>query len=332
MTTCSPTFDQKLSTPSSVRETLIWEVQRGLGMRPRSLAPWMFYDGRGSSIFERITQLPEYYPSRTERSILANCCDAIIEVASPDRTDALRLVELGAGTASKTSILIDSAARLQSEVLYVPIDVSADALDVGRETIASSHPEIGVSPIVANYVTNMPQFDSFDGRTLGLYIGSSIGNFAPEEAQAILRNLRGRLQSGDALLLGVDMVKDEETLVTAYDDKHGVTAEFNINILRRLNRELGANFNLSSFRHRALWNGQRSRIEMHLESRCSQRVRIPAAHVDVHFAKNETIHTENSYKFTSDSIRILLCAAGFELEQTWADKRGWYSVALARIQ
>jgi L-histidine N-alpha-methyltransferase len=332
MTTCTSASDLKLPTSSNNRDMLIWEVQRGLGTRPRSLAPWMFYDPRGSRIFERITQLSEYYPTRTERSILANHCDAIIEAACRDQSDALRLVELGAGTASKTAILLNAAARLRGEVLYVPVDVSPDALDVGRETIASSFPEVSVLPIVANYVTDMPQLDSFDGKTLGLYIGSSIGNFAPEEAQAILRNLRARLKSGDALLLGVDMVKDEQALVAAYDDKHGVTAEFNLNVLRRLNRELGANFNLASFRHRAFWNSQHSRIEMHLESTCDQHVRVAAAHVDIHFAKSETVHTENSYKFTGDTIRILLGAAGFELEQTWTDKRGWYSVTLARFR
>ena len=163
-------------------------------------------------------------------------------------------MELGAGTASKTTILLDAAARLQSEVLYAPVDVSSDALDVACETIATSLPEVCVSPIVANYVTHPPQLESFNGTTLGLYIGSSIGNFTPEEARTILRNLRGQLQSGDALLLGVDMVKDEPTLVAAYDDRDGVTAEFNLNMLHRLNRELDADFDLARFRHRALWN------------------------------------------------------------------------------
>jgi dimethylhistidine N-methyltransferase len=244
----------------------------------------------------------------------------------------MRLVELGAGTASKTAVLLDAAARLQSEVLYVPVDVSADALDVARETIATSLPEVYVSPIVANYVTHPPQLESFDGTTLGLYIGSSIGNFAPEEARTILCNLSGQLQAGDALLLGVDMVKDEPTLVAAYDDRDGVTAEFNLNMLHRLNRELGADFAPARFRHRVLWSPVQSRIEMHLESTCDQHVRIAAAHLDVYFAKGERIHTENSYKFTDDTIRVLLKDAGFEAEHTWTDERGWYSVALARIR
>ncbi len=241
-------------------------------------------------------------------------------------------MELGAGTASKTTILLDAAARLQSEVLYAPVDVSSDALDVACDTIGTSLPEVCISPIVANYVTDPPQLESFSGTTLGLYIGSSIGNFAPEEARTILRNLRGQLQSGDALLLGVDMVKDEPTLVAAYDDSDGVTAEFNLNMLHRLNRELGADFDLARFRHRALWNPVESRVEMHLESTRDQYVRIAAANLDVFFAKGERIHTENSYKFTDASIRILLGDAGFDVEQTWTDKRGWYSVTLARTR
>jgi L-histidine N-alpha-methyltransferase len=241
-------------------------------------------------------------------------------------------VELGAGTASKTTLLLDAAARLQSEVQYAPVDVSSDALDVACEAITAALPQVCLSPIVANYVTHPPQLESFNGTTLGLYIGSSIGNFTPREARTILRNLRGQLQSGDALLLGVDMVKDEPTLVAAYDDRAGVTAEFNLNMLHRLNRELDADFDTASFRHRALWKSAQPRIEMHLESTRDQRVRIAAANLEVCFAKGERIHTENSYKFTDATIRILLRDAGFEFEQTWTDERGWFSVTLARVQ
>jgi L-histidine N-alpha-methyltransferase len=332
MTTYYPiALDLEPQCSPDTREMLISEVRRGLLMRPRSLAPWMFYDARGSCIFERITELPEYYPTRTERDILASCSDAIIAAACPDKPGSVRVVELGAGTASKSTILLDAAVRLQSEVLYAPVDVSSDALDVACETIAASLPEVCVSPIVANYVTNPPQLESFSGTTLGLYIGSSIGNFAPEEARTILRDLAGQLQSGDALLLGVDMVKDEPTLVAAYDDRDGVTAEFNLNMLHRLNRELDADFDPETFRHRALWNAPQSRIEMHLESTRAQRVRIPAAQLDVYFKEGERIHTENSHKFTDATIRALLRDGGFDVEQIWTDERGWYSVTLARI-
>jgi L-histidine Nalpha-methyltransferase len=332
MTTYSIALDLERPSSFNTRAMLIWEVQRGLLGRPRSLPPWMFYDARGSRIFEHITQLPEYYPTRTERSILASYCDEIIAAACPDRSEAVRLVELGAGTASKTTLLLDAAARLQTEVLYAPVDVSSDALDVACETIAASLPEVCISPIVANYVTHPPHLESFDGATLGLYIGSSIGNFTPEEARRILRNLRSQLQSGDALLLGVDMVKDEPTLVAAYDDRDGVTAEFNLNMLHRLNRELDADFDPASFRHRVLWNRAHSRMEMHLESTRDQRVRIAPAQLDVYFEAGERIHTENSYKFTDATIRTLLRDGGFEFEQTWTDEREWFSVTLARVR
>jgi L-histidine Nalpha-methyltransferase len=332
MTSYPIALDLERTSSFDTRDMLIREVQRGLRRRPRSLAPWMFYDARGSRIFEHITQLPEYYPTRTERNILASCCDAIIVAACPEKSEAVRLVELGAGTAAKTTILLDAAGRLRGEVLYAPVDVSSDALDVACETIATALPEVFISPIVANYVTHPPQLDSFDGTTLALYIGSSIGNFTPEEARTILRNLRSQLQAGDALLLGVDMVKDEPTLVAAYDDRDGVTAEFNLNMLHRLNRELEANFDPARFRHRALWNPAQLRIEMHLESTRDQHVRIAAADLEIYIAKNESIHTENSYKFTDESIRILLRDGGFEVEQMWTDEREWYSVTLARIR
>jgi dimethylhistidine N-methyltransferase len=228
--------------------------------------------------------------------------------------------------------LLGAAARLQGDVLYTPVDVSSDALDVACETITTTLPGVCVSPIVANYVTHPLTLKSFDGTTLGLYVGSSIGNFTPKEARKILRSLGRQLRAGDALLLGVDMVKDEPTLLAAYDDREGVTAEFNLNMLHRLNRELEADFEPTKFRHRVLWNRVQSRIEMHLESTCNQRVRIASAGLDLHFARCERIHTENSYKFTEWSLYDLLKVSGFEVERTWTDERGWYSVTLARIR
>jgi L-histidine Nalpha-methyltransferase len=189
-----------------------------------------------------------------------------------------------------------------------------------------------MQPIVRNYVTHPLQLEPFDGTTLALYIGTSIGNFSPEEARLILRNLRVQLQAGDALLLGTDMVKDEPTLLAAYDDSDGITAAFNLNILRRLNRELGANFDTGRFRHRVLWNSIESRIEMHLESTREQEVRIEEVDLDLHFMPCETIHTENSYKFTNRGIRSLLNESGFEMREAWKDGRGWYALTLACLR
>jgi dimethylhistidine N-methyltransferase len=248
----------------------------------------------------------------------------------------LRLLELGAGTATKTGILLEAATRLRNEITYIPVDVSSDALDEACDSIGCLLPDVQLEPMVANYVTHPPKLERFHGTkhgtTLAIYIGSSIGNFAPEDARTILRNLRSELRTGDALLLGTDMVKDEATLVRAYDDSEGVTAEFNLNILHRLNRELGANFDTDCFRHRARWNRMESRMEMHLESTRNQCVNIPAAQLSVQFAAFETIHTESSYKFTRKTLCTLLDDAGFTIEQSWTDPRQWYALTLAGLQ
>ncbi len=332
ITTESLTFEAKGLCPLGTREALIDEVWSGLRERPRSLVPWMLYDSEGSRLFECITTLPEYYPTRTERDILANYADAIIAATGSDYSRPLRLLELGAGTAAKTGILLNAAARLRDEVIYLPVDVSPDALDAACDSIGRFFPGVQLQPIVANYVTEPPKLCGFDGTTIAIYIGSSIGNFSPAEARDILRNLRSELRAGDALLLGTDMVKDEATLVRAYDDRAGVTAAFNLNILHRLNRELGANFDVGCFRHRALWNRVESRIEMHLESTRDQWVEIPAAELSLHLAAFETIHTENSYKFTRHTLGALLDDAGFTIAQTWADPRQWYSLTLAGVR
>ena len=313
-------------------EALTCEVRRGLIARPRSLSPWMFYDAEGSRLFERITTLPEYYPTRTERAILAGKADAIVARAHKERSLPLRLVELGAGTASKSCILLEAALRLSEDVTYVPVDVCSNALELACENVECALPEVRVQPIVRNYVTHPLQLEPFDGTTLALYIGTSIGNFSPEEAGLILRNLRAQLQAGDALLLGTDMVKDEATLLAAYDDSDGITAAFNMNILHRLNRELGADFDAARFRHRVLWNSIESRIEMHLESTREQDVSIEDADLDLHFMPRETIHTENSYKFTDGGIRSLLEEAGFEIRGAWKDSRDWYTLTLACLR
>lgn len=314
------------------RSALIHEVRRGLLGIPRSLPPWMLYDAHGSRLFERITTVPEYYPARLERNIFEEFSDAIITAARAGRPEPLRVVELGAGSASKTGILLDAIVRRQGEVLYKPVDISPDALDVACGAIARAWPEVSVVPTVANYVTSPPRIEPASGPTLAMYIGSSIGNFSPGEARLILRNLASQLKAGDALLLGTDLVKDEASLVAAYDDAEGVTASFNLNILRRLNRELGANFDSANFRHCAIWNCLETRIEMHLESIRDQRVCIPHARLDLHFGKYDTIHTESSYKFTHEAIRNLLEDAGFDLEQAWMDPQGWYAVTLARAR
>jgi len=312
-----------------VQSELIREALVGLSSRPRSLKPWMFYDELGSQLFERITKLPEYYPARTERSLLESHADAIVAAAS-DGSQPLRIVELGAGSASKTCLLLAAAARRRVDVVYMPLDVSTDALDMACENVKSAFPRVLIEPLVVNYVNTPPQFEQFDGSTLALYLGSSIGNFTPNESQTILRNLGSQLGRKDSILLGTDLVKDESTLLKAYDDNEGVTASFNLNILNRLNNELDADFDLTRFRHSARWNSMESRVEMHLKSTCCQTVRVPAAGIELDFSNGETIHTESSYKFTEETLSSLLSESEFQIENTWKDQRGWYALTLSR--
>lgn len=325
-----PLLEEDLAA-EKLRCAVIKEVQRGLIPQPRSLAPWLFYDEKGSKLFERITYLPEYYLTRTERAIFSGYADGIIAAAKANSDKPLRLVELGAGTASKTGILLDAAVNAQGVTEYIPVDVSETALQDACESIEGSLADVVVKPVVANYVHDPIRLEPHDGPTLALYIGSSIGNFTPTEQRTILRNLRAELKPGDTLLLGADLVKDEATLLAAYDDANGVTEAFNLNVLRRINRELGANFDLACFKHVALWNRLESRIEMHLECTSPQRVRIPGAKLDVPLAKGERIHTENSYKFTPEMIRSLLADAGMHMEEIWMDERAWFAVTLGRV-
>ncbi len=321
----------------SVLEAVAYEAASGLAASPKTLAPWLFYDEAGSALFERITRLPEYYLTRTERAIFAAHADEIMELAAGG--GCMTMAELGAGTATKTGILLRAAVRRQSHVMYQPIDVSESCLIEARATIEAKIPGVTVVPQLANYITQpIAIARPPHARILALYIGSSIGNFSPAQAREILSNLRGQLVSGDGLLLGTDLApgpyKDEATLVAAYDDAEGVTATFNLNMLARLKRDLGADFDTAHFAHRAVWNASESRIEMHLESLMAQQVSIPsnAGFPALHlaFAEGETIHTENSYKFTRASVEALLRDAGFEIAKSFEDARGLFAVTLAR--
>jgi dimethylhistidine N-methyltransferase len=318
-----------IEATDALREAVLTEAIAGLSSVPKTVPPWLFYDEAGSALFEKITELPEYYLTRAERSIFAERADEIISSAGHPVT----IAELGSGTASKTGLLLAAAARRQPKVLYQPIDVSSSALEQAASTLADAIPGVVVRPQIANYITNGYIIERPDDDCiLALYIGSSIGNFGPEEARAILRKLRKQMKkTGDAILLGVDLApncnKTVEQLVAAYDDAAGVTAAFNKNILARLNREVGADFNLDAFRHRAYWNPQDSRIEMHLQSVGAQTVTIDSERID--FAPGESIHTENSYKFTERGLVELLHDSGYSSPQWFEDAEHRFAVALA---
>ncbi|MGH9580326.1 MAG: L-histidine N(alpha)-methyltransferase [Terriglobales bacterium] len=302
------------------------EVLQGLSSDPKWLCPKLFYDAQGSAMFEEITALPEYYLTRTEQQILEDHAGEMLAQAGK----GLSLVELGAGSARKTSVLIRALFQQQSGVLYYPIDVSPAALHAASGRLRESFPGLALRPIVADYSRDMAALRQVPGRKLVLYIGSSIGNFEPDQATLLLARLRARLGAGDALLLGVDLRKDPSVLLPAYDDAQGVTACFNKNILARINRELGGEFDLELFRHVALWNSEMSRMEIYLESLVRQEVRIRLLARKFCFAAGERLHTENSYKYTDESARRLLESGGFLLERTWKDAREWFAVHLAR--
>ena len=316
-------------------------VREGLSRRQKSLPAWLFYDDDGSRLFDQITELPEYYLTRTERGIFAARADEIIARASLGECEGepparLRITELGAGSADKTRLLLAAAARRQGTVLYEPIDVCGAALDDAQARIQREIPGVEVAPVVMDYVQGLNQGFGLESaepgeRRMVLYIGSSIGNFEPARAEELLQGVRAALEPGDTLLLGVDLRKEEATLLAAYDDAAGVTARFNLNMLARLNRELGADFDLEAFAHRAVWNPAESRIEMHLESLTGQTVSIASLDLEVDFAAGERIHTENSYKYAPGQAEDLLAAAGFVPESTWTDERGWFAVCLARV-
>jgi dimethylhistidine N-methyltransferase len=312
-----------------VNEQVSAAVQRGLSSHPKTLPPWLLYDERGSGLFEQITDLPEYYLTRTERQILTAHAAAMIHAAADGKR--LRIAELGAGSADKTRLLLAAAVQRQGAVLYEPVDVSASALEAARQRIEREIQGVRVAPRVEDYTIDFA-LDPPDPneRRLVLYIGSSIGNFEPVEALHILQGVRAELKPGDGLLLGVDLVKDPSLLLAAYDDAAGVTAAFNLNLLLRLNRQLDANFDLGAFAHQAVWNETHSRMEMHLKSRLRQTVRLGALNLDVEFAEGETIHSENSYKYQPGEIKALLAVAGFEQAQSWTDAQGWFEVVFGR--
>lgn len=316
----------------------------GLSACRKSLPAWLFYDEGGSQLFEQITQLPEYYVTRTERRILAEHAAEIVDEAAEPRGELMRLktparqrmrlriAELGAGSADKTRLLLKAAAGRQGTLIYEPIDVSASALEAARDRIEREIPGVSVMPRVLDYTEGLALEPTLAGEhRMLLYIGSSIGNFEPAEAERMLSGVCAGLDPGDTILLGVDLHKDEATLLAAYDDAAGITAQFNLNMLARLNRELGSDFHLDAFEHCAVWNESQSRIEMHLESLVDQCVQFPALDFEARFSAGERLHTENSYKYAPGQAEELLVAAGFTPESTWTDERGWFAVCLARV-
>lgn len=288
-------------------------VAAGLAQRPRTLPPRYFYDAAGSALFERITGLPEYYLTRTEA--------AILERRAAECPPADTLVELGCGAATKTRLLLDRLFRDRQSVAYMPVDISESALLGALPPLLVRYPGLTVSAICGEYPEALGRLPRRGG--LVLFLGSNIGNLEPHAARALLASLRGH-----RVLVGFDMQKPVEMLLAAYDDAEGVTARFNRNLLARINRELGGDFDLDAFEHRAVYNATAGRIEMHLVSRRGQKVRVEALRTTFKFSAGEAVHTENSYKYTPAQVERLAARAGFRLESTWTDEQAWFTVAL----
>ncbi|MFF8023376.1 L-histidine N(alpha)-methyltransferase [Streptomyces sp. NPDC007896] len=296
------------------------DVLHGLTHTPKTLPPKWFYDAHGSELFDRITELPEYYPTRAEREVLIARAP---EIAAT--TGARTLVELGSGSSEKTRHLLDALPGLHT---YVPVDVSESALTQAGKALIAEHPELGVHALIADFTGGLA-LPGTPGPRLVAFLGGTIGNLLPAERATFLASVRALLSPGDTLLLGTDLVKDESVLVAAYDDAAGVTAEFNKNVLHVVNRELGADFDPDAFAHVALWDDEHEWIEMRLRSLTEQTVKIPALDLAVEFADGEELRTEISAKFREEGVRRELGAAGLDLAHWWTDHAGRFALSLS---
>jgi L-histidine N-alpha-methyltransferase len=304
-------------------DSLRADVLAGLTATPKSLPPKWFYDERGSELFDKITLLDEYYPTRAEREILAA---AAAEIAAATRSSTL--VELGSGSADKTRLLLDALRDAGTLASYVPVDVSESALILAASRMTARYPGLRVQPVLSDFTEHLGLPES-GGPRLVVFLGGTIGNLLPAERAEFLASVRSSLRDGDALLLGTDLVKDPAMLVAAYDDAAGVTAEFNKNILRVLNSELDGNFDLDEFEHVAAWDAEAEWIEMRLRSAIEQTVLLRAMGLSVRFGAGEEMRTEISAKFRREGVARELAAAGLELRSWWTDSQARFGVSLS---
>jgi dimethylhistidine N-methyltransferase len=319
-------YDEKLQLHNLVtrdpRAGLAEDVRRGLSSEPKRFLPKYFYDELGSQLFEAICLLPEYYLTRAENEILTRYADEIVASVEGETT----LLEMGSGSASKTRLIIEALLRKQTELKFIPVDISATALDSSSRILLQSYPQLKIEAYAADYFAGLGELKKTKRpRTLALFLGSNISNFDPVEALKFLRAMRDVLIEGDALLLGADLKKDKQVLEAAYNDALGVTAAFNLNVLARINRELGGDFDLRAFHHRAFYNEEAGRVEIYIESAREQTVNISALEMKVKFGEGEQIHTENSYKYDLSDIASLASGTGFTRARTWLDSQERFS-------
>jgi dimethylhistidine N-methyltransferase len=314
-----------------VVDSFACDVHEGLSSRPKYLQPKYFYDKVGSELFEQITEQPEYYPTRTEASILKGYAPNIRDAVDGE----VSLVELGSGSSNKTTILLDCFLEEQGRLPYLPIDISPKMLEQSAERLDSDYEGVATIPIASDYADGLHEAnriihekEHLPDRKLVLFLGSTIGNFEPPAARSFLQMIRKRMRDGDGLLVGFDLQKEREVLHAAYNDRAGVTARFNLNLLTRINRELGGSFDLEQFSHHAFYNDGKGRVELHLKSEDDQTVSVDHLEETYAFEKEETIHTESSYKYTLGLIDDHAQASGFDTEQVFTDDKKWFALAL----
>jgi dimethylhistidine N-methyltransferase len=301
-------------------KTFYDDVITGLSLPQKAIPPKYFYDERGSQLFDAICELPEYYPTRTEAALLSRIARALAERLSGFD----HFIEYGSGASKKTRIVLDALTSLKT---YVPMDISEEFLLNVADRLAGDYPNLNVVPLIGDFTAEITlPAEVRRGKKIGFFPGSTIGNLGPEGGRDFLAQARTQLGRNAAFILGADLVKDAGVLRAAYNDRAGITAKFNLNLLSRINRELGANFDECSFHHEALWNSQESRIEMHLVSDKPQTVALNGR--QFRFREDETIHTENSYKFTPRKLQALAESAGWRMEEIWTDEEYPFAVAL----
>ncbi|WP_433160811.1 L-histidine N(alpha)-methyltransferase [Kribbella sp. CA-247076] len=309
-------------TPDYAARSLREDVRAGLTGDPKWLPPKWFYDARGSELFEQITRLPEYYPTRAEREILQARAGEIAKI-----TKAHTLVELGSGSSEKTRLLLDGLRDFGTLTTFVPLDVSESALRDAADAINVDYPALAVHGVVGDFTAHLDKLPGDPPRIVA-FLGGTIGNLLPAEREIFYASVREVLEPGEWLLLGTDLVKDPATLVAAYDDSAGVTAEFNRNVLRVINRQLGADFDVDAFSHVAIWDAENEWIEMHLRADRAMRVLIPEIHLEVDFAEGEELSTEISAKFHHQTVQAELARAHFTDAAWWTDPQARFALSL----
>ena len=309
---------------TKIEKTFSEEISSSLNRKSKFISPKFFYDKKGSELFEDICSLPEYYPTRTEVSILKKLESKLL----PFLDDSIHLVELGSGASVKTRLILDIFTKLQDKTEYFPIDIS-EILTESSELLLSDYKNLHITGIIDTYEGGLEFLKNYDDtKNLILFLGSSFGNFSPNDGYAFLQKIFSTMKSGDLFLIGLDLVKDKQTLENAYNDSQGVTSEFNLNVLSRINDELDADFDLKNFEHHSIYHEEKQRIEMYLKSLVNQSVIISKSNLKLNFDKDELIHTEFSHKFHLSQIHELLDSVGFDVKHAWVDEKKLFSLTL----